>query len=169
VSRSFNFTEALLWFITICTALCPFCLDLPFVYKLYNVGPSREPWGTPASVFFKAPLINKVILRTPMRTRSNTFSDALFRTHFFGHTFQGMDRGTICWSIGLFSIPFAFPLFSSLGSASTRKPRLGQKNALYGLDTQIIIVWTVHFSFFLGKMYFQSIISLVFCGFVVEN
>jgi hypothetical protein len=55
----------------------------------------------------------EVILRTPMRTRSNSFSDvpfrmnffgrtfldALLRTHFFGRTFLTMDRGAICWSV----------------------------------------------------------------------
>jgi hypothetical protein len=38
--------------------------------------------------------MKKVILRTPMRTRSNSFLDALFRTHFSRHG---------PWSIGLFS------------------------------------------------------------------
>jgi hypothetical protein len=37
--------------------------------------------------------MGKVILRTPMRTRSNSFSDALFQTHF-----SGMERGATCWS-----------------------------------------------------------------------
>jgi hypothetical protein len=50
--------------------------------------------------FFRyLPLMNKVILRTPMRTRSNSFSDPLFDAHFFGRTFQGMDRCAICWSV----------------------------------------------------------------------
>jgi hypothetical protein len=44
--------------------------------------------------------MKKVILRTLMSTKSNYFSDTLFRTHFFGRTFQGMDRDT---SVGLFS------------------------------------------------------------------
>jgi hypothetical protein len=35
------------------------------------------------NLFFLAPLMKKV--RTPMRTRSNSFSDSLFRTHFSGH------------------------------------------------------------------------------------
>jgi hypothetical protein len=39
--------------------------------------------------------MKKEILRTPMQTKSNSFSDALSRTHFFGRTFQGMDRGAI--------------------------------------------------------------------------
>jgi hypothetical protein len=33
--------------------------------------------------------MKNVILRTPMRTTNNSFSDALFRTHFFGRILFG--------------------------------------------------------------------------------
>jgi hypothetical protein len=36
--------------------------------------------------------MKNVILRTPKRMKSNSFSDALFRTHFFGRTFSDADR-----------------------------------------------------------------------------
>jgi hypothetical protein len=49
--------------------------------------------------------MKKVILRTPMRTRSNSFSDALFRTDFFVRTFSdGLFKArTVAPSVGLFS------------------------------------------------------------------
>jgi hypothetical protein len=44
-------------------------------------------------------MMKTVILRTPKRTKSNSFSDAFFRTYFFGRTFSDADRGAICWSV----------------------------------------------------------------------
>jgi hypothetical protein len=39
--------------------------------------------------------MKKVILRTSKWGQEVT----ILRTYFFGRTFQGMDRGAICWSV----------------------------------------------------------------------
>jgi hypothetical protein len=72
-------------------------LPQPLLIKHYN---GRS--GTLTINNFLGNLNEKVILRTPMRTKSNSFSE----THFFGRTFsyalfQGMDSGAICCSFGL--------------------------------------------------------------------
>jgi hypothetical protein len=75
--------------------------------------------------------MKKVILRTPMRTRSNSFSDALFRTHFFVRTFSDV----------LFRTHFLVRTFSdALFKAWTVAPSVG----LLGLDTQITILDTLN-------------------------
>jgi hypothetical protein len=55
--------------------------------------------------FIHSHLMKTVILRTHKRTKSNSFSDALFRTHFLGRTFSDaiFRTLTVAHSVGLFS------------------------------------------------------------------
>jgi hypothetical protein len=92
-------------------------LPQPLLIKHYN---GRS--GTLTINNFLGNLDEKVILRTPMRTKSNSFSEALFRTHFFVRTF----------SYALFRTHFS---------------RHGQWRHLlffFGLDTQITILGTLN-------------------------
>jgi hypothetical protein len=95
--------------------------------------------------------MTKVILRTPMRTRVT-----LFRTHFFVPTFSDalFKAWTVAPSVGLLVylvFPLPFPCFQVSAPPRLKNPDSDKKDALFSLDTQIIIVWTVQFRSSLEK------------------
>jgi hypothetical protein len=73
-----------------------------------------------------------IILRTHKRTKSNSFSDALFRTltvarrELLSKFSNETDKTDNCQKG-----PFVHRLFSSLGCASARKLRLGRKRRTF--------------------------------------